>query len=144
MQQHHVTIRQHSCIYSATGEGQAPFVSIGDVAGVAFHALVDRPSHNTDHDILGPELLSYDDIAEILTKVLNRKITHVKLSEPELAAAMHSNGIPEDYAEMLAALDTKLANGEEARLNEVVRKVTGREPKVFSTFAEENKSCWVE
>ena len=115
VEQHHLTIRQHSCIYSATGEGQIPFVSIRDIAVVAFHALIDQPLHNTGYDIFGPELLSYDDLADILSKVLNRKITHMKLSESELAAGMHSNGIPEDYAKMLAALDERVANGEKAR-----------------------------
>ena len=144
VQQHHPTIRQHNCIYSATGEGKAPFVSIGDIAAVAFGALIDKPSHNTDHTILGPELLSYDDIAEILSKVLDRKITYMKVSESELAARMYSNGIPEDYAKMLATLDMRTAEGEEARVNDVVKEVTGRKPKTFSTFAEENKSCWAE
>lgn len=140
--QHLGPIRQQSRIYSASGEGKVPFVSAEDIAAVAFHTLVDEPSHNTDHVILGPELLSYDDIAGILSKVLNRSITHVKISESELAAAIHSNGIPEDYAKMLASLDTKISNGVEARMNNVVKEVTGREPKTSFTFAQENKSCW--
>ncbi|KAL9122827.1 MAG: hypothetical protein Q9187_000617 [Circinaria calcarea] len=140
--QHLGPIRQHSRFYSASGEGKAPFVSAEDIAAVAFHALVDKPPHNTDHVILGPELLSYDDVADILSKVLHRKITHVKITESEKAAAMHSNGMPEDYAKMLASLDTKLSNGVEARMNNVVKEVTGGEPKAFSAFAKENKSCW--
>ncbi|KAK0499574.1 putative ergot alkaloid A [Armillaria luteobubalina] len=52
-------------IYSATGEGKVPFVSVEDIAAVAFHALVDLQSHNTDHYIRGPELLSYDEVIHI-------------------------------------------------------------------------------
>lgn len=46
-----------------TAEGRIPFVSADDIADVAFTALVDEESHNTDHLILGPELLSYDEVS---------------------------------------------------------------------------------
>lgn len=37
--------------------------------------------------------------------------------------------MPGDYAKMLAELETVIKNGEEERLNVVVVKVTGREPR---------------
>lgn len=49
-------------LYSATGNGKAPFVSADDIAAVAYHALTDEKSHNTDYLVLGPELLSYDEV----------------------------------------------------------------------------------
>lgn len=58
-------VKPEDNIYSATGEGKVPFVSAEDIAAVAFHALVDLQSHNTDHYIRGPELLSYDEVIHI-------------------------------------------------------------------------------
>ena len=55
------TIRNESKIYSATGDGKMPFISATDFAHVAFRALVDTNPHNTDYQVLGPELLTYDD-----------------------------------------------------------------------------------
>ena len=60
---HCVTIRSEGKIYSATGNGKLSWVSADDIAAVAFRALVDQKPHNTDHLILGPELLSYDDVS---------------------------------------------------------------------------------
>ena len=56
------TIRDESKIYSAMGTGVIPLVSVDDVAAVAYRALCDDESHNTEHLILGPELLSYDQV----------------------------------------------------------------------------------
>jgi festuclavine dehydrogenase len=50
-------------IYSATGKGRIPFVSVKDIGAVGYRALIDEVSHNTDHVVLGPELLSYDDVS---------------------------------------------------------------------------------
>jgi festuclavine dehydrogenase len=130
---------------------------------VAYHALVDEPAHNTAHLVLGPELLSYDDVrdslykyiivatlmimqskvAEILSKALGRKISHVRISEEEVAADLQSaGGLEPGYARMLAALDTAVANGIEERLNEKVLQITGRSPKAFKEFVEANKAVW--
>ncbi|KLJ05893.1 hypothetical protein EMPG_10675 [Blastomyces silverae] len=141
--QHLLSIKEESKIYSATGEGRIPFVSAEDIARVAFRALTDRRPHNTEHLILGAELLSYDDLAEILSSVLGRKITHVKLSEAEFAARMESTlGIPQDYAQMLAVLETNVKNGAEDRMNDDVERVTGEGPRRFREFAEASSECW--
>jgi festuclavine dehydrogenase len=66
--QHASTIREQDTIITATGEGKVPFVSVHDIAAVAFRALTDRVPHNADHDILGPELFSYDDVCTLLLK----------------------------------------------------------------------------
>ncbi|EAW09869.1 uncharacterized protein ACLA_040850 [Aspergillus clavatus NRRL 1] len=73
-------IRDQGKIYTACGQGKIPFVSATDIAAVAYRALTDPDSHNCDHRVLGPELLTYDDIAEKLSSVLGRTIEHVKLS----------------------------------------------------------------
>ena len=51
-------------IYSSTGEGKIPWVSTKDIGAVAYRALTDKVSHDTDHVILGPELLSYGDVSK--------------------------------------------------------------------------------
>lgn len=63
--QHVHTIREQDCIVSASGHGKVPFVSANDIAAVAFRALTDELSHDTEHLILGPELFSYDDVCSV-------------------------------------------------------------------------------
>lgn len=55
-------IKNQGKLYTATGNGKAPFVSADDIAAVAYRALTDEKSHNTDYLILGPELLNYDEV----------------------------------------------------------------------------------
>jgi hypothetical protein len=84
-QQHVSTIRDDDIIVSGTGEGRIPFVSVEDIADVAYHALTDPATHNTAHLILGPELYSYDEVSSqpshqvwkvitVLTKVVDCRI----------------------------------------------------------------------
>jgi festuclavine dehydrogenase len=139
------TILDQSTIITATGSGRVPFVSADDIAAVAFHALTDRIPHNTDHLILGPELYSYDEVAKMISEKLGREIKHVVISEEEMAKAMVGFGVKEDYARMLAGLDTAIREGREERLGDAVLKVTGREPKKLGTFVDEcvQRGIWV-
>ncbi len=76
-------------------------------------------------------------MADLLTAKLGRKITHVNITEKQLATAMECMGIPKDYANMLAVLDTAIKNGAENRTNDVVEKVTGKKPRGFESFVDE-------
>jgi len=70
--------------------------------------------------------------------VLGRKITYHKLTPDELAKKHMGFGLPPDYARSLAGLDTMIRGGGEDRINDVVQQVTGRPPRSFREFFEEN------
>lgn len=57
------TIREEGKVYSAAEDGRIPWVSVEDIAAVGFRALVDEKSMDKDPVILGPELLSYEDVS---------------------------------------------------------------------------------
>lgn len=60
--QHTSSIKNEGKIYSACRDGKIPFNSATDISNVAFHALTDEKTCNTDYLILGPELLTYDEV----------------------------------------------------------------------------------
>ncbi len=68
------------------------FISADDIADVAVCALTDEKSHNTDHIITGPELLSYDDVRPILLCYIPPELT----AEPG-SGYLHRGARPKDY-----------------------------------------------
>ncbi|KAK4248490.1 hypothetical protein C7999DRAFT_13616 [Corynascus novoguineensis] len=139
---HVKSIREEGKIYSATGDGKIPWVSADDIAAVAVRTLTDERAHNTDYLILGPDLLSYGDIATILSDVLGRKIVHVNLTTAELEKRHQESGIPEEYAKMLAAMDTPIRAGSENRTNDVILRITGAAPRKFRDLADSVQDVW--
>ncbi|KAI1478846.1 putative ergot alkaloid A [Daldinia eschscholtzii] len=142
-EQQNISIKKENKIYSATGNGKLPFVSADDIARVGFCALTNEKLQNAEHIILGPDLLTYSDVATILSSTLRREITHVNLSEEELVKLFESTGMPVEDARMLAEMDSMVKNGVEERLNHVVEEVTGTPPVSFKDFAVRNRSAWV-
>ncbi|HEX4224687.1 MAG TPA: NAD(P)H-binding protein [Pseudonocardiaceae bacterium] len=119
-------------IVTATGSGRVGFVDAEDIAAVAVRALTDRQPHNTDHLITGPDALSYDDAAAIITEVTGRPVAHRAVGVAELLGRL--SAYPPDFAAILAALDVAIGAGAEDRVTETVTRVTGRPPRDFRAF----------
>ncbi|PBK69560.1 NAD(P)-binding protein [Armillaria solidipes] len=137
---HLSNIKEQNTILSASADGKIGFISADDIADLAVSTLTDEKSHNTDHILTGPELLSYDDVAAIFTEVLGRKISHTRITVEELKKRYLAFGLPEDYAEMLSSLDVLNANGVEEKIFVAAKKVTGK--RTLKSFVEANKDSF--
>ncbi|VEG50844.1 NmrA family protein [Mycolicibacterium chitae] len=121
-------------IVTATGTGRIAFVDAGDIAAVAVRALTDDVPHNTEHLITGPQALSYADTTLVVSEFVDHPVRHRPVSAATFAALLTGSGVPADFAEILAALDTEIAGGAEDRLTDTVFEVTGRAPVSFREF----------
>ncbi|MGD6748143.1 NAD(P)H-binding protein [Streptomyces sp. BH106] len=130
---HAVSIREEGVIRTATGSGRVGFIDAEDIAAVAVRALTDDVAPNTDLVLTGPESLTYDDIATLLTEATGRTVTHRQLSYEQLRARLAAE-LPGAFAAMLAAMDRAIAEGSEDRTTDTVERVTGRPPRSFRTL----------
>jgi len=134
---HGETIKAQNAIYTATGEGKEGFIDTSDIAAVAVEALTGEGQEGNIYEITGPESLSYDQAAEIFSKVLGRKISHMKMSEEDARKGFEGAGWPDWllHAYLLGARITR--EGRVEALTSTVEEVTGKKPRTFEQFARE-------
>ncbi|KAJ7115822.1 hypothetical protein C8R44DRAFT_832684 [Mycena epipterygia] len=133
-------LRTKNTLVSATGDGLVGWVSTQDIAAVAFKALVDDVIENTNPIIMGPELLSYDQIASMLTEILGRKISHTRLTEAEFKQLLiEERGMSEEFAQTLSSMDGYVAQGVDEQLFKRADVVGKRS---IRAFFEANKDVW--
>lgn len=87
--------------------------------------------------------MTYGQVADIFSEVLGKQVEHVSLSEDELRKKLLAENFTEDMAEYMAKLDVRVAGGLGWEPTDTVKKVTGREPRTFKAFVEENKQIWL-
>jgi uncharacterized protein YbjT (DUF2867 family) len=131
-------IREHGEIVTATGDGRIAFVDVADIAAVGVHALTAAESPQAGLLVTGPEALSYDEVAATVSRVSGRTVRHRKVAEPAVAQWLTEEGVPAQFATMLAAMDAALATGAGDVVSEVVERSTGRAPRSFKDLAEEH------
>lgn len=132
---HSASIREDGIIRTATGSGRVGFVDAEDIAAVAVHALTDAHAPNGDLVLTGPEALSYDDIAAIITEVTGRPVVHRRLSYEHMRDHLTTQ-LPVEFAVMLAGMDRAIAEGAEDRITDTVQRLTGRPARTFRALLE--------
>ncbi|MBL1083209.1 NAD(P)H-binding protein [Streptomyces actinomycinicus] len=131
---HARSIREHGEILTAAGTGRVGFVDADDIAAVAVHALTDERAPGTDLVLTGPEALSHDEIAAVVTEVTGRPVVHRPLTYEQMRDRLAAQ-VPLEFATMLAGMDRAIAEGAEDRTTGTVRQVTGRPPHSFRAVA---------
>ena len=134
---HGRAIRERGVITTATGKGRVGFIDVRDIARVAARVLVDDVAVNGDAILTGPEALSYDDVAAILSRTFGRAVTHVDAGEDRMREIYSADGTSDAYAAMLATLDGLIARGAEDRVTDHVLRLSGTAPTSFAEFASE-------
>ncbi len=79
-------------ITSSAGTGAMPLVDVRDVAAVAVKALTETGMENRAYDVTGPEALRFDQMAEILARVLQRPVTYLPSGDASLSLMMRLLG----------------------------------------------------
>ena len=81
----------------------------------------------------GPEALTYDELANELSKILGRSISHINLSPSDLKSGMLAEGMPEEIAERMLDLERYYREDQASRLSNDIKEVTGRDPPTIFT-----------
>jgi uncharacterized protein YbjT (DUF2867 family) len=135
------TIKSQGAFYTACGDARISHVDVRDVAAVAARALTEDGHAGKAYELSGPRALTYGEIAEVLSKVLGRKINHVSVSDADLKKGAVAAGISEDYADALTDLNRAYREGKAGRVTPDVKTVTGRDPIAFEAFAQDYQAA---
>lgn len=142
---HACDIRDRDEIVVPAGRGATAFVDAQDVAAVAVAALLDPGRfRHTAWTPTGPQALTYEQVAAILTGVLGRPIHYTRPSALEYAGhARRVLGMPWGMVAVTTAIYSVARFGRAGGLTDDVRAGTGRDPVRFEEFASRERSAWV-
>ncbi|HEX2858253.1 MAG TPA: SDR family oxidoreductase [Propionibacteriaceae bacterium] len=116
-------------IRGPAGEGRVAAVARADVARVAASVLLDPRAHEgATYDVTGPEALSLDEVAEILTGVTRRPTSFHDETLDEAYASRASYGAPWWQVDAWVSTYTAIAGGQLSQVSDAVERLTGASP----------------
>ena len=113
-------------IRGPAGDGQVAPVTRDDIADVAVAALLDPKYDGTTFDLTGPELITMDEIAELLTELTGRLVRYEAETLEQAYASRANYGAPDWEVAGWVTTYAAIAAGELAVVADTVESVTGR------------------
>jgi uncharacterized protein YbjT (DUF2867 family) len=130
-----VTMLRDTAIYTAAQQGRVAMIDARDIASAAVAALTGHGHEARTYTLTGPEALSFDEVADILSQQTGRQIRHVRVSATDVRNALRNIGTEAWFADDMAHLHDMLAAGYENVVTQDVQTVTGKTPHTLARFA---------
>ncbi len=128
--------------YLPAGEAAVSHVDARDVAAVAAHVLTSEGHEGATYTITGPEALTYHQVADTLSKLLDKPVRYVEVPPAAAREAMTGGGVPEWLADGLLELFEVYRGGAAAGVTDEVHKATGSPGRTVEAFLRDHLSAY--
>ncbi|MDJ0627469.1 MAG: NmrA family NAD(P)-binding protein [Rhodobacter sp.] len=117
------------------GDIEEPIVDIDDLADVVVAALTEDGHSGQTYEISGPRLLTFAEVADILSGAIGRRVDYLPISFEEFHAelAATSGAL---FADIVTSIARETFDGRNARVCDGVLRAIGRHPRDFTEFAQ--------
>ncbi|MBA9002239.1 MULTISPECIES: SDR family oxidoreductase [Thermomonospora] len=119
-------VGEDGVIRGPAGDGRAAVVAQDDIADAAVAVLRDAADHaGATYSLTGPDSLSMEEMAAIITKTTGRSVTFHNETVEEAYRSRASYGAPDWQVDAWVSTYTAMANGELAEVTDHVPLLTG-------------------
>jgi uncharacterized protein YbjT (DUF2867 family) len=137
-----VPIREHGHFRSAAGDARISMIDVRDVAEVAVKALTEADHANRVYVLTGPEVVTYFDVARLLSEATGKPIVYEALAEDEAVKELIESGVPEPVARSRVGVHRSFSTGAFAKVTGDADRLLQRTPRSFAEFAHDNASVF--
>jgi uncharacterized protein YbjT (DUF2867 family) len=131
-------VRQAGSLFAPAGGARVAMIDPRDIAAVAAVALTEDGHDGKTYTLTGPEAITFERVAEELSAVAGRRIQFVSVPDEAARQSMIEQGLPEFVAGQIVAVFGFLRRGDQNRVTDAVRALTGHEPGGFAGFARDH------
>src|SRR5215469_792968 len=136
------TIQTQDAFYNSMGTSRVSLVDVRDIADVVSSLLASGKPENRIYELHGPDALTYDEVAERVSKICGRTIRYIDMPMSDQKKALVGSGMPDWQAQALIDLQDYYRHGYGGECNDEIRLVTGHIPRTFDRFLEENAAAF--
>ncbi len=115
-------------IVTSAGNGKINTVERSDLALAAATVLAEEGHEDKVYELASSETWNYDELANILSDVSGKNVTHQSMSDSEALERMVNSGVPEGFAHIQIALYNSIADGNEGNVSNDLEDLIGRKP----------------
>ena len=129
------TVASDGVLYMPFKAGKVGTIDVRDIVEVATRVLTSDGHQGRTYTLMGPESISFHDVAGALSKVLGKEVRYVDVPPKAGRQAMIDMGFPESIAEQFREFFVNFAEGGADFTTSDVEFVTGKRARSYEQFA---------
>ena len=132
------TIKEQGKIFLPMGEGKTGMIDTTDVGKVLAKVLSEDGHESMNHEITGPEILSFYEVAEIFSKALGKQVDYVDVPMDAYKETLGQFLTNQWHLDAVIDLFKGIAEGGIEDKTDTFNELMGETPKSLSQFLAEN------
>lgn len=116
------------------GDIAEPIIDIDDITDVVVAALTEEGHKGELYEVTGPRLMTFAEMADVLSKSLGRPIQHIPITFEDFHANVAASG-GDFVADVFTEIARETLDGRNAHTVDGVERALGRKPRDFVEFA---------
>jgi len=136
------SIVEEDTVRLPAGKTKTSFVDVRDVGEIAEKELTKDVLKNKTYQLTGPEALNLDQVANIFTEELGRKIEYKDVDEEEYRTMLELDGWHRESIDASIILCQYVKQGWNSMITSGVSDILGREARTFREYVQGNKNLW--
>jgi uncharacterized protein YbjT (DUF2867 family) len=130
-------------LFLPAGKGRVAFVDTRDVAELAAIILENPDPHRgAAYTCTGPEALSFEETARLMTDVIRHPIRYECASLAGYVRHLHLRGLPLAQIAVQTVLHVGLRFGQSEKIDPTLERLLGRRPRTLATYVRESAELW--
>jgi len=138
------TIKAQGVFYLPLKDASQSTVDIRDISAVAARILTTFGHEGKTYVITGPEALTYQQVAEKLSSLLDRKIQYVDVPISAAADGMRKSGMPDWNVRVVSELLAYFATGAATTVTDSVPSLLSRPATSFEQFVKDYRAAFID
>lgn len=140
---HQFDIKEKGDIFLPAGEARVSFIDTRDIGEAAARILFNPQNHmNKAYTLTGPEALSYQDAAAIMTRILGKHITYSKPGVLAFRREMLRRGHAKGFVNVMAILYLTTRLGMAKQVTDDLAPLIQREPTTLEQYVINHAQYW--
>lgn len=137
-------IRRRSQLRLACGNGRLSFVDTRDVAAVAARVLAEPGRFDPGPVTLtGPEALSFEDVASVLSDALGRRVVYVAQSLRKRRRELRAEGLDPALVRVQLVIDATTRLGLAKKVTDDLPRILERPAGTLAQFVADYRAAWI-
>ncbi|WP_216627310.1 SDR family oxidoreductase, partial [Corallococcus exercitus] len=135
-------LRQDHRLFVPAAHGRVAFVDVRDVGDLVARAMVDTSLLNRAFTLTGPEAVTFEQVAAILSEVLGRPIRYEPASVAGYVRHLHGRRMPWGQVAVQTLLHVGLRFGQAEQVDPTLANLLGRPTRTVRQYIEDHAPLW--